>query len=481
MEERAFHPLDYVSVLRRRRWWLIVPIVVSVAIGGALALLLPREYLSQATIGVVAPTLSPELLRGVGSLDKQERQRAISQQLLSPMVLQRVVREEKINPGQPVDEVAGWLRANIEGNIAVPAPIGKGSDKGLDMIVLGYTDSDPHRAQRITNRLAYVFVEENSKTQIERSESTSEVLGQQVQASRDRLTDLEARLREKQQQYMGRLPDQVNANVQMVNGLRQQFDSLSTQLRGEQDRLSVIESQLAQMAGDGSGAESMTASGLAAVQITQRRINDLQQELLRDRALGYTDKHPDIVRLESEIKQARADLAAARQQAPGSGDELLKADPIYRQRLADRDAARLRIRDLQRDSARVQSQIAQYQSRVDSAPVVAQELASLTREYELEKTRYGDLNGKHQQALTAEEVTRKQGGERFSVLYPASLPTTPVKPNIPMILALAVAAGLVLGAAAALAREFLDRSVHDVRALSEFDMPVLGEIPRISA
>ncbi len=40
---------------------------------------------------------------------------------------------------------------------------------------------------------------------------------------------------------------------------------------------------------------------------------------------------------------------------------------------------------------------------------------------------------------------------------------------------------VALGAGAALGREFLDRSVHDSRALqNEFEVPVLGEIPRIA-
>jgi capsular polysaccharide biosynthesis protein len=40
--------------------------------------------------------------------------------------------------------------------------------------------------------------------------------------------------------------------------------------------------------------------------------------------------------------------------------------------------------------------------------------------------------------------------------------------------------GFALGAIALVGREFLDRSVHDVRALqTEFEIPVLGEIPRI--
>ena len=125
MEERRFHPLDYLSVLQRRKWWFIVPMALSVVVGLALVLFLPREYKSQAEIGIADPTLSPELLRGVQSFDAQERQRAVSQQLLSATVLERVVREEKIRPDQPVEETAGAMRARVEDNIVVPKPIGR--------------------------------------------------------------------------------------------------------------------------------------------------------------------------------------------------------------------------------------------------------------------------------------------------------------------------------------------------------------------
>jgi capsular polysaccharide biosynthesis protein len=79
-----------------------------------------------------------------------------------------------------------------------------------------------------------------------------------------------------------------------------------------------------------------------------------------------------------------------------------------------------------------------------------------------------------------EDLARKQGGERFAVLNPAFLPTSPVSPDILKLMLMAIAAGFVLGAAAVVGREFMDRSVHDARALqTEFEVPVLGEIPRI--
>src|SRR5687767_6213305 len=125
MEERRFHPLDYLSVLQRRKFWFIVPLVLCVLVGGALALFLPREYKSQAEIGIADPTLSPELLRGVQSFDAKERQRAVSQQLLSRTVLERVVREEQLSPDKPVEDTAASLRARVEDNIVVPNPIGR--------------------------------------------------------------------------------------------------------------------------------------------------------------------------------------------------------------------------------------------------------------------------------------------------------------------------------------------------------------------
>ena len=45
---------------------------------------------------------------------------------------------------------------------------------------------------------------------------------------------------------------------------------------------------------------------------------------------------------------------------------------------------------------------------------------------------------------------------------------------------MSILGGICLGGALVLGREYLDRSVHDVRQLKdEFDLPVLGEVTRI--
>ncbi len=482
MEERRFHPLDYLSVLKRRKFWFIVPLVVCVLVGAALMMFLPREYRSQAEIGIADPTLSPELLRGVQSFDAKERQRAVSQQLLSRTVLERVVREEQIRPDKPVEDTAAALRGRVEDNIVVPQPIGRtGTRDGIESFRLGYVDASPERAQRIANRLATVFVEENSKTKTQQAENTSEVLAQQLRGSQERLTRLQEQLRLKKQANMGRLPDQMNANIQMVNGLRQQHESLSLQLRTEQDRLSMLEGQLEQMK-QGAGGAGMTSSGAAAINAAQTRINELQRQMTQYRAAGYTDQHPDVIQTKEELTVAQRELSSARQQNPASSAELLTADPIFRQRTQERDSAKLHISTLQRQISQALAQIGSYQTRVESAPLVEQELSTLQQDHDLERTRYQDLSAQHQKALLAEDFTRKQGGERFVVLNPAGLPTRPDSPDLMRLMLLSLAMGLVLGTAAVIGREFLDRSVHDARVLqNEFEVPVLGEIPRIHA
>jgi uncharacterized protein involved in exopolysaccharide biosynthesis len=219
-----------------------------------------------------------------------------------------------------------------------------------------------------------------------------------------------------------------------------------------------------------------TPGEAAAVQV-----QTLRRELA-DAQMSYTDKHPEVVRLKNEL--ATAEKAAAAERARPAADRAanLNITPEYRQLQKDREMTKMRISELQHQQAAITQQVAQYQTRVESAPRVEQQMVSLQREYDLERGTYSDLSGKKQTALLEEELQRKQGGEQFAVLIPAGLPSEPFKPKPMRVMLMAIAAGLVLGGGLAFGREYLDRSVHDARGLrDEFELPVLAEIPRIEA
>src|SRR5262249_48231098 len=181
-----------------------------------------------------------------------------------------------------------------------------------------------------------------------------------------------------------------------------------------------------------------------------------QRELAVARAT-YTDKHPEIARLQDELATARREAAAERQKPAADREAQLQTDPTYRQLIADREMGRLRIRELQRAESDIRRQIGLYQARVEATPMVEQQLTSLTRDYELEKTQYADLTSKLRTASMAESVERNRRGEQFTVLYPASYPSEPVKPVPLRGMLLAIMAGVAVGGALTLAREDLDR------------------------
>jgi polysaccharide biosynthesis transport protein len=482
MEDRSFHPLDYLSVVRRRKWWLIIPIVVCAIAGVVAAKLMPKEYQSEAKIGISAPAISPDLLRGLSSLDPVERQRAVAQHLLSTTVLDRVVREEKLFPeSAKAEDGASWLRKRIEPVVDLPIGVSaRTADRGFDSFRLAYRDSDPERTRRVANKLAQVFVEENSKFNEDRAENTAEVLGEQLKDSQTKLQALEAQLSAKKQSHMSSLPSMMEANISMANGARNQLESVTQQLATENSQLFLIETQIQQMQ-QGVGGSSMTATGSSALTSATSRLNSLQQQLAQARANGWGDKHPEVDSLNREIAQARAEIKALQQTPAADQRDGLKSDPIYQAKLAEREAVKNRINSLRAQANQLRGEISQFQARVAGTPVAEQALQSIQREYDLERTRLNDLNTQYQRALLQGSIARNQGGERFTILYsagPAQLRSTP-----PIRIALmGLFFGVVLGAALVVGREFMDRSIHDARALqNEFDIPVLVEIPRIGA
>jgi polysaccharide biosynthesis transport protein len=489
MEEPRFDPLDYVSVFNRRKWWFVVPVVLAILIGVVLVWKLPRTYQATVTVAINPARIAPNVI-GAVEMDKADRMRAVSQLLLSRSVLERTARLEHMDTNGSIDAAIGALRSGISVSLPdsiTPGSAGTGSNTpnqlspdqkaSLDTYQVSYLDDTPEDAQRILNRLAQVFVQENSKSAEIRAQDTSQFIEGQLRASETRLGVLEERLRQMKESYMGRLPEQTNANLAMVSAMQRQLESNATTMRGEQDRLALLERQIEAMQ---ASADDMVSAMKGTPQETaQSRVIGLRRQLA-DAQLAFTDKHPEIIRLKQELADAEKAAAAERARPAADRMAILNANGEYRALVKEREQTKLRIAELQHQQMAIDGQIKSYQARVEAAPRVEQQMVSLQRAYDLERASYGDLSQKKQAALLNEELQRKQGGEQFAVLVPAGLPSEPFKPKPFRVMLMALAAGFVLGAAGAVGREYLDRSVYDARGLrDEFELPVLAEIPRI--
>ena len=75
-----------------------------------------------------------------------------------------------------------------------------------------------------------------------------------------------------------------------------------------------------------------------------------------------------------------------------------------------------------------------YQRRIERLPVREQEMAQVTRDYEMSKENYKSLLDKKMAAEMSLNMERRQQSERFVVLDRAQLPEKPIKPKRPAAL-----------------------------------------------
>ena len=109
-------------------------------------------------------------------------------------------------------------------------------------------------------------------------------------------------------------------------------------------------------------------------------------------------------------------------------------------------ANRLEIQNYQQQVKKIETQIADYQARLNLTPATEQELADISRGYEESKANYDSLLQKQNQSQLATSLEERQQGEQFRILDPPSLPARPSSPNHLLISLAGLLVGFAVGA-----------------------------------
>ena len=116
------------------------------------------------------------------------------------------------------------------------------------------------------------------------------------------------------------------------------------------------------------------------------------------------------------------------------------------------------------------------------APVMEQQYADITRDYDQSKTDYEALLAKKNQSEMSTDLEKTQQGEHFRMLDPPNLPVKPYKPNRLMLCGAGLAVGLVLGGGFAFGLEKLSGKIYSEREIKKLvPFEVIAEIPTIES
>jgi uncharacterized protein involved in exopolysaccharide biosynthesis len=327
---------DYVDIFWRRKWWLIIPLMLGVVAGYIACFFIPPTYQSSTLILVEPQKVPTSYVTPAVPGTVDDRLRTISQQIMSRTNLSKIIKEyglykrEEIAPAKPND-LMGRVQDKVKQMLAqyglsreelftplnqdeVPEEFIERMRKDITLKVMGkeafsvtYNGPNPTTVMRVTNTLALLFIEENLKTRERQAEGTSEFLASQLVEAERELQRQEQKLKEYQEQHRGALPAQLDANLRTLDRLQKDLNAIDDSIKSaelalveerknaEEKRRALQELMLLQPA---TSAPQPLEPKLQA----PPKLEALKQDLARLRAT-FNENYPDIISIKKQIEE----------------------------------------------------------------------------------------------------------------------------------------------------------------------------------
>jgi len=478
---KAYSPDVIIALLLRQRWLIVLPFLVTTFLAASVAWYLPSIYRSTAIVSIIPQRIPESYVRATVTLGPEDRVEAIRRDVLSRPKLEKIITEFNLYGG-PLRTAA--MEDVVERMRSVDVKMVETKGNAFEV---SYSAGDPVLSQKVTERLADLFIQENIRQRTQLADGSSEFLKNQLTQAREQLVETEKRLELYRRAHAGELPDQVEGNLQAITNTQLQLQQLRESINRDRDRRLALDRQVGDLeqpivdtaaVADRPGAPQPQRSATEQLQQAIANLTDLERRL--------TPEHPDVVQARRTIEKLR--VTTEEEQAARDAGKVVALSPAEELR-------RRRLRDLRaeiatidgnvaaktRDEERLQALVYGYQARVNAAPARESELTSLLRDYETVSQQYKTILTNSKSAEMAQELERRQGGEQFRLLEGASLPVRPASPKRPLILAGGAAFGLAVGLVLVGFMEFRDHSLRlkdDVTAL--LGLPVLAVVPTMT-
>ncbi len=447
---------DLMDALIRKWYWVSMPLIFFALMGIWFYVVIQRTYEATTLILVQPQEIPQNYVQATVSSGVEEQVRTLSQEVLSRSNLESIIKEMNLyskerGSGIPLDILVASLRKKITitTNVGQPRQVGSFS--------ISYIGRKPKEVADVTNRLASFFIDSNLKLRARQATETTAFLQKQLEELKLLLSQQETKVQEYRNQHIGELPDQLQSNISTITSLQTRLESLQSSLTEAMNRKLTIQSQLSRAEAGTPGTSSQRGQRLA----------DLRNQL-DEMKTKYTPDYPEIKRLENQIAELEK-----KPEKPSSG----RMDPQVADLRNQLNNANFEVDSLRRDSERLKAQIEQYQNRVEETPKREQDLAGITRDYNITQQNYQRLLDRLYEAKRAEDMEKRQQGEQFRIVDYAEIPQTPVSPNPIKIAAIFLALGLGTGAGIIVMLEMLDSTVKGVKQLEKW----AGNIPCITA
>jgi polysaccharide biosynthesis transport protein len=448
--ERTYGLQDLLAALRRRRALALIVGLAVLVVGLAIAIFTPSEYTAASTVQLEPRRLPADFLPAQAVVPFEDRMRTIKHGIIARPVLERVVKETDFFPelGGNLDEAVDRLRRQIE--VRLEGEVAGGPPALL--FVVEVRGKDPAKVTKAAELLPRYYEEMTRKILAAQARTLRETLDAQATGMSKDLAGQEDAILKYKLAHAAELPESVDTNARAAS---------RTQALIEIHLGAIEDARRRRMGLLGGIPEAPSVPGMAETGL------DAAQRKLEAARAAYSPDHPDVKRAEREYQEALA----------RRNSELER----YRTERMDEQVKRIdaEVAEHKAAIAELRKELDGYQQRVEKAPGRGQELAALSRDYDVLKAKYVSTVSRRADATAAEQLLAVDAPSMFRMIEAPVTPNGPSAPDRFRLFALALLASIAAGLGAAGIAEWLDPSLRGPEDAGALGVPVLAAVPRI--
>jgi capsular exopolysaccharide synthesis family protein len=472
---------EFLRVLFRGRWIIIVSFLAVVAGVTFLTYRMQPEYVATATILILdhdrmeATLLNerPEPVpksRNLNAIEILESRRVAEDVIrslgTSPYRSELEIMKETDDEGQPItfDDRVATLRQNTNVSLL----------KDTDVLKASVSAHSSFEAAFLANAVAEQYY--RYRLQSARGELTDirQFLDQQLETVRQQLSQSEEIERNyKESQGVSALDAETANLVQQSADLHALYNTTQTEMNSQMRRQDYLRKQLAET--KGTIVEEATNATSPMIESMQREIAEKQTKIATLMANPGPGTDVTVSAIEKEVENIKSKLVEEVRKIAGgvetSQDPLKTSQELFDQLLT----TEVDIKALTAKAEALREVMQNLDFEMDKLPEKTLVLARLTRDRELNEKLYVMLNEKYEET----RITEAGKSAGVQIVDTAKPPKDPVRPKTKLNILLGILFGLAVGVGIAFFLEFLDDTVKTGDDLERLALTVLGTIPLV--
>jgi uncharacterized protein involved in exopolysaccharide biosynthesis len=476
---------DFFDILRRRAWQIVLPALVGVALGNAVATLVPRRYKTMTQLELRETNMPAS---GEGKVAQGLMRDVASAQyhIMASENVRRVIEKLEWQDFTSLTPAlqSEYLRATIKRIQVKPIPARQG---GSSFINITYTDTDPERAQQFANRLRDAYTTELVERYRNDARASRDALQNRLALAQEAYRDKERLATELRRKHglsntqqapgSGRERDEDPVFTQL-NQARNELVSTGTKLGMVEAKLEVLRKQYAEaprevpqvsVVGGGLDYDGQVAKLQAAI------------EAEREKQVGLKEAHSQWQRSQVAIQELEEKIDALLGRSVRPDEEVrLVANPRRDELMNEIQKQELVLTELTAQREQLAKTVTELSDKHAELSLIYREIQQLDNDVARAKENFNEIAKLYDRQRGYVETIDQPHANPFIVSEEAAVPQAAASPNELLILALGLLGGLALGLVLAVLGEFGHngyRSVADIsRALST---PVLGVVNSI--